>query len=1818
MEFKDESVISSENTQTVENTSELFSHEALLVRERALEEEILKNSDPTFLEKIHSIRQRIKRLESARSYIALIKKKTAEFDNPQNLSQPKVESEETPEADIFELRKQYLEYVGRAEVLKEEGDQINRTVSSLLADKSMPVSAVVEKMFPVISIFSTEQQAFYLEFDAFRSQYSVKKAGYIKALTESLGVENADEIYLKRRAVERDISKQKNASLGLGRFINRHKVSDLSVEGAKLLKAENDIHNLDVRAIYSFDRDLITNSYREISSAVYQEVRDINAETEGIRTAALEFSANAEPLDFREIPESVLRSVLVDYLNLQVHENDIRQKEALVTETTNLILTKLKDLEPGEKIADVNITDARYSSYANPAIQRLASFYDASNQFSRLMVEMGRLGITEGLTQEVRDFGQGLVGYRPYFDRDRLVVNKGQMVSSDNVFWWKYFREFCHTKYGEEFTSYADRKVGGVVCQFVEGYIKYDDREKKIKFGHSLFDFEQPEFVPTAILNAYREPGHSGEKPFISGFSYDGVSPTILEKYVENLPPETIAVLEKTDPEIALIIKEILSFGAEALKSKWEKNADGKYVEKVGSYNSVRELLNKYILRKLERDNKSESQAFLIQCFALDKNTPELTDRMLALYNSLPSGERSRMVESWSVRDLTVDQQRVLLAEITRKEKVDYYESKEQLANLLEHLASELKYFDQSLTKQAIEVFVQSGSLRVFSALFDKSDNFKDIKLDKTLIHSLIANYIMIPDFNYNFDFQRILKAFPEECQQTITGWQEKMQDKSAKTVERDQAVMFLKGIIDNDKVGTAEIQGKVNDYCREQLESAETAGRVFFLIKSYVLDKDNPEFQAKILAMYERLSNDTKAYINNNWSIADLNVDLQKLFFEKIKTEETLLDRSRSPEKLAREYNSFDESLRVEVLEFLIQDHNWLIGQNFKRNMVAFAEIKLTEPMHYLLVWRFIDSIVNEENYNLVKSTYTAELPAVIAKCQKSILDDSLPVRDRDRDVVLLSNIAKYDKDLAKHYIDILTVSPENQVKDTLSPEQKAAIYVLKRLDNPDSNDVLFKLVANPEISNAAKYLISKTLFNSQRNFLAPEDRLTISRWIKKSGLKSEIVWSDLEFLSAIRDGIPSTETQKASIKLFDKVLATEEKMTDNLHGVWENSFQSIPLKAFTQIYDWCQGNLEYLNVFNGMFQLIKKEGTMKDELLTAVINTCELTLPQFGQMKSKIMSLEYKTKEDVAFFTSFLVKTRFLNTVHKLNLDNQTGYEKLKNILDSISNVDDFAKFETEILKTGLDIIFDGQVEWKTIEAIQAEWGSAEPIFHYLGRYPNLRGYIGEMTNAFSSEMEWNKWRYNRENLTVADQLSGLSDEQVKVWESNTSADLGDIEFASFSVHDKPRQIALTVREAVLNHQHIAGNVGEGGKEFPFIQKTLESLYGQTEAEIPPVEMVNALIERVSHDEAALGAMMQVESIPKLENTLSTVFPAGANIAPNKKVNDSISILGQFLPDDIAEIKKKFAELKKLEKFPVDSLITSEIRQKLQEQITNITRISIETKNDPSFLDSLGLKPEDQKQQKKLQLLKREMRTTCNLLRLNKVTPADLAQNRFLESPADDEETITGLVEGLQKFFDGNPFANDLTNVYAVIKGKEEQASQKHLGAIFTDNPGILWQVGYYPRNSGSCQDYVGGSHAGSLMGYVGDANTKVLYLFDIDRLSADKRKLVRSLGLTEALPKLSQEDILVASVARTMIKIVKTAGGQNAILIEPTYTSQNKGDKSMDSLIDSFVKSRLGKPIGLKVARGEGTQSFSKGLSRSPGGQYEDVKGIQFLAE
>lgn len=205
-----------------------------------------------------------------------------------------------------------------------------------------------------------------------------------------------------------------------------------------------------------------------------------------------------------------------------------------------------------------------------------------------------------------------------------------------------------------------------------------------------------------------------------------------------------------------------------------------------------------------------------------------------------------------------------------------------------------------------------------------------------------------------------------------------------------------------------------------------------------------------------------------------------------------------------------------------------------------------------------------------------------------------------------------------------------------------------------------------------------------------------------------------------------------------------------------------------------------------------------------------------------------------------------------------------------------------------------------------------------------------------------------------------------------------------------------------------------------------------------------------------------------------------------------------------------------------------------------------------------------------------------------------------------------VSNKITSLKRYFKGSSFSPILDNISETVRSQDLYRGH-NFAMILTDNPQILLNVGVYPIGRSSCQSYEGDPmHNKVLTSYIGDSHIKVMFLIDLDKLPSDTISKISEQGFDSVKDSIHPLDLLNASVARKVIKLVRTSDKQPAIFLEPTYSKYEEIDFPVDNIFINFVKDNLGTPMGVYTFKG--TKDTSKKTlifkpSRGPEGQYED---------
>jgi len=891
-------------------------------------------------------------------------------------------------------------------------------------------------------------------------------------------------------------------------------------------------------------------------------------------------------------------------------------------------------------------------------------------------------------------------------------------------------------------------------------------------------------------------------------------------------------------------------------------------------------------------------------------------------------------------------------------------------------------------------------------------------------------------------------------------------------------------------------------------------------------------------------------------------------------------------------------------------------VGENLRHDLI----MKLVQcgESYYVRPGRKLERGI-EEKPGKICEFFPKEYRALVEEQKRIALDRRLPVAQREIAYDFLARVCPHDAEAEDYFKGILQGRLEKGGRgERLTGEQKTALSVFLRMDNAASNEILWKFTLDDSVSPAVRQVIAGRLFSGSGSFLNAGVRQEVAKWLKQPGPRSQRNWGDISFIADIQKSIPSAETTRKSLEVFALALGRSVENKSGLDEAWKKSCPDIPRHIFPQSLVWADGNQADLGKLNGIFRVIRKEHTMQSDLLNGLLNTLDMKVPLFRPVREKLLSFEYASKKDVEKFSGILKKMFFLNTVYRITSQGEEGEVSASALegLQKCQNISDMEKLIESELASAADKFFGGKIKWESLAKINEKWDSVQPIFHYAGRFPQLREYIAEMVANFSSEDAWKKWRYDLGNEKVRSQIGFLSDDQLAVWAGNYSAEMGFAEAGASTLEGRPQQIASRLRIAVMQDNHLLETGTD--RRFSFVKQTIEPFCQEAGQAINP-GAIRAKLAELADLSSGIDSLQKFGDVGRAEEIFAAVFPEGKGFTPSKKSKEAVSFLQRFLTEEQRKQVKEAYEKIKDSKSNVqsDEVLTAQMRQEIARQLAEIKMRHEEASRGAGIAEILGIAPADIDNKKILNAKKEEIRAAADLIRLSALTSADIAENRFVgEEGGKEGKTVSGTFEALAKFFQGTAFAQDVTDAASMLRVQEAAPSTRHIAAIFTDDPEVLWKVGAYPVGCGSCQNYVDGSHASRLMGYVGDAGAKVMYLFDLDKLPDEKKKLVAKKGFKQAFAELTSQEILDASVARSVVKIVKSDSGEPAVLAEPTYTSQNKADRSLDTMVNSFLQQRVAGPMKMRLAR-MGTSRFNKGTSRSPEGQYEDCSGMDFVA-
>jgi len=780
-------------------------------------------------------------------------------------------------------------------------------------------------------------------------------------------------------------------------------------------------------------------------------------------------------------------------------------------------------------------------------------------------------------------------------------------------------------------------------------------------------------------------------------------------------------------------------------------------------------------------------------------------------------------------------------------------------------------------------------------------------------------------------------------------------------------------------------------------------------------------------------------------------------------------------------------------------------------------------------------------------------------------------------------------------------------------SDNQEIALRALTQLDNPTTNIALISLLFTQDLDPRVKRVIARNLAETKNGFFPEATR----GWVKNTlGQESrDVSWDDLRFFHASLK-IPSADIRQKSRWQIDEAFGLFNPGI-SISGLQRELAPSVPDNVFMQLYTFAKGDEKLLSKFNDLYQFAKGSA-QQESLLFGIVNGLTVDKAIQDKVVGLLSNIDFKSRSNVADMANMLKTVSFLDTV-----DRQLGRRQKSNTFAVLDQpVTNLAELNNSLKAVVVDkvreVLPNDSIDAEKIQALWEQWGSLEPIFVYAGKmaasdYDGTLKLVADMVVYMDAPNyeSWKRWRYDADNKRVSSQIGFLNEQQVGVWRQDHFAELGDILIAT-SPTDRPKKIDRHLQLAVSN-QHIYNPDIDTSSKYQFIQEHLRATY---ELFLDHQEQKNAVIEAKIHalqeDMTTIDSITRYGSIPRIQQTLA-IFEEGQVVQINKKTADSISFISQFLiKEESQALQTAYGDAGKTGTTSVTSeaLLSSSIRQNLAIRVREIESNYAEAAQTDIF-DRYGFDKVNTKNLGPLYQKRQELKALVDLYRLGRLNTRLIATNRIEERTDKKGETLSAVVDNLRKYFKDNPaFLQDLENINSTITQREDIGANRRLAMMITDNPQMLFQVGKYPTGCGSCQNYEGSPDWNkALAAYVSDSHIKAMFLIDLNKLPTQVKEDIEARGFDVVKDSISPQDLLEASVARSMSKIVRNGQQDAALFIEPTYTQINKGDLSMNKYFDIFAELMVSEQLGIRLMRGGGTETVTVPISRNPSGQYED---------
>lgn len=820
----------------------------------------------------------------------------------------------------------------------------------------------------------------------------------------------------------------------------------------------------------------------------------------------------------------------------------------------------------------------------------------------------------------------------------------------------------------------------------------------------------------------------------------------------------------------------------------------------------------------------------------------------------------------------------------------------------------------------------------------------------------------------------------------------------------------------------------------------------------------------------------------------------------------------------------------------------------------------------------------------------------------------------------LMRSNLEKFQGEFLQWLHETTTPSKQSEVVQTLMQLEGYAVK--------------FALYAWANTSDAQEMLKQEIVtFLMTQNFFSEDIASWLRRQRETEGEKTN-VWGVLSAHASLED-IRNKSLKEQAYCLMDPLFARPgNELASDVNSL-QDSFSSIPSHALLPLLAAFGKDERMLSLIDQSYQQQKQERVREKRLAQT------LAYAKLPRQIQNLLQDSFHQRWSGESVDEFLGLATKLDILLHLSAPEQEMSDESISDEEKITRIDLFAQkiASAESVRDLDQWLSDKQWEHfhhtfpsqsfshEQIGLLVERFQGMEQLLGYAKKLKRLDSqrviqHFGEMLSAMDSTERWQDWRYDETNPLVNAQLAPLSKEQRLLWKEEICVDQGDVSIAN-DLLDRPALIAERLEQG-WSQGHLYHPDLSPAERHRWIQEQLA--IHSTNLQLPTVDRssyVRGAIEEIQHQKETIGLFLRLQELSKIQSLIvdcerleqePTKQGSGPPTIAASRLKNLSDLLHSILPEEV------------FQRVMGQRMLDVSVRQQLSEQI-QVLHQQAEAGFSADEFSRLGISIEQTKQPGILYKKQKELTALSQLLQLTQLTQRQIAQGYVSGIARKQGMSIEMQFDTLSQYFSDAPsFVQDIQNAKQVLGERERtSASKRRLAVLVTDDPFMMFQIGRYPHGVTSCQSHEGDFRLNrALLAYMGDAHIKGVFVIDLDQLPDEAQAMIEEQGMQALRQYTRSIDLLEASVARSVVKLVQDANKiQPALFIEPSYSAFGKSDGVIDHLITQTIKGTLSKTLRASTMRYGGTEMVQVPTSRNPQGQYEDAQafhgghgmGIQF---